>query len=207
MKKNVFLLLLGIAIVPAGCTMAPKYNRPKAPVPAECRTAPPMQEFGGDPAARTPAVSQLRWQEFFSDEKLQQIIGMALTNNRDCGLRLSMWNSPRPCTAFNELNCCPRSMPTAARPNNGFPPMSRASRTDDNRKLRGQSCVASWEIDFFGVFAASRMRPSRNIWHRTGPPQCANTSDILGGRRVSDPGRGSGEFQAAETTLEAQRAL
>ena len=77
MKKNVFLLLLGIAIVPAGCTMAPKYTRPKAPVPVEWPNGVAYQAGQRSPSAPaaipqggTPAVSQLRWQEFFSDEKL-----------------------------------------------------------------------------------------------------------------------------------------
>jgi len=78
MNKNVFLLLLGIAIVPAGCTMAPKYTRPKAPVPAEW---PNGAAYASQLSTNNYQLPD--WQEFFSDEKLQQIIGMALTNNRD----------------------------------------------------------------------------------------------------------------------------
>ncbi len=36
---------------------------------------------------------QLTWREFFTDEKLQQVIGTALTNNRD--LRVAALNVER----------------------------------------------------------------------------------------------------------------
>jgi len=92
MNKNAFLLLLGIAIVPAGCTMAPKYARPIAPVPAEWPTGVAYQ-VGQPPATNAPEATNLRWQEFFSDAKLQQVIGTALTNNRD--LRMAVLNVER----------------------------------------------------------------------------------------------------------------
>src|SRR5512139_3511632 len=90
MNKNAFLLLVGVAIVLAGCTMAPKYARPQAPVPAAWPTGPAYAQAG---TTNAPAVPELNWQEFFTDEKLRQVIGMALTNNRD--LRLAALNVER----------------------------------------------------------------------------------------------------------------
>jgi multidrug efflux system outer membrane protein len=87
MNKNVFLLLLGMALVPAGCTMAPKYTRRKR----RCRRLADRRRLPGSPGGnKCPDVSQLRWQEFFTDPKLQQVIGTALTNNRD--LRIAALN-------------------------------------------------------------------------------------------------------------------
>ena len=57
MNKNIFLLLVGIAIVPAGCTMAPKYTRPAAPVPAEWPTGPAYHETQA--ATNAPAAPEL----------------------------------------------------------------------------------------------------------------------------------------------------
>jgi outer membrane protein, multidrug efflux system len=68
MNKNIFLLLVGIVIVPAGCTMAPKYTRPKAPVPVEWPGGAAGPEIRtAIPQRGTPEASKLRWQEFFSD--------------------------------------------------------------------------------------------------------------------------------------------
>jgi multidrug efflux system outer membrane protein len=149
MKKNVFLLLLGIAIVPAGCTMAPKYTRPKAPVPAEWPNGAAYSE--AQPATNAPAVSQLKWQEFFSDEKLQQIIGMALTNNRD--LRIAALNVEQSQAMYGiqraELLPTVNANGSAIKqriPANveGFPEPMTIKNYGVNLG------VASWEIDFFG---------------------------------------------------------
>jgi multidrug efflux system outer membrane protein len=91
MNKHVFLLLVGLAIVAAGCTMAPKYARPTAPIPAEWPTG--AAYAGAQAATNAPEARDLRWREFFTDEKLRQLIGTALTNNRD--LRIAALNVER----------------------------------------------------------------------------------------------------------------
>jgi multidrug efflux system outer membrane protein len=71
-----------------GCTLAPKYTRPAAPVIAGWPTGAAYQEISTSTGA--PAALELGWREFFSDEKLRQVIETALKNNRD--LRLSALN-------------------------------------------------------------------------------------------------------------------
>jgi multidrug efflux system outer membrane protein len=72
----------------AGCTLAPKYHRPAAPI----STSWPK---GSRPSASptvTPSVpaADIGWREFFRDPRLQQLIELALTNNLD--LRVAMLN-------------------------------------------------------------------------------------------------------------------
>ena len=90
MNRPVFLLLALTAIAPIGCTMAPKYARPAAPVPAEWPSGPAYAPAG---PTNAPALADVDWQEFFTDEKLRQVIGLALTNNRD--LRVAALNVER----------------------------------------------------------------------------------------------------------------
>ena len=209
MKKNVFLLLLGIAIVPAGCTMAPKYNRPKAPVPAEW---PNGAAYAGIreaiPQRGTPAVSQLRWQEFFSDEKLQQIIGMALTNNRD--LRIAALNVEQSQAMYGiqraELLPTVNANGSATKqriPANveGFPePM-----TIENYGVN--LGVASWEIDFFGRI---RSLKDEALQKYLATEQAHRSAQILLISSVADAylilAADQENFKLAETTLEAQRS-
>jgi multidrug efflux system outer membrane protein len=160
MNKTVFLLLLGIAIVPAGCTMAPKYTRPKAPVPAEWPSAATYQVGQCSPSAPaaipqrgTPEVSQLRWQEFFSDEKLQQVIGTALTNNRD--LRIAALNVERSRAMYHIQRA--ELFPTINANGDGSKQRLPADLSGANPPKRvtverydANLGVASWEIDFFG---------------------------------------------------------
>lgn len=69
-------LLLATASL-AGCTMAPKYVRPAAPVPASW---PVGDAYLHQSEASLPAIN---YKDVFTDPRLQQLIGLALTNNRD----------------------------------------------------------------------------------------------------------------------------
>lgn len=66
----------------SACTLAPRYERPAAPVPA-------AYEGAADAATATPAAD-VAWSEFFPDPELRQLIGRALVNNRD--LRIATLN-------------------------------------------------------------------------------------------------------------------
>ncbi|WP_342616327.1 efflux transporter outer membrane subunit [Rhodoferax sp. GW822-FHT02A01] len=71
-----------VAATLAACgSMAPDYQRPAAPVPAQF---PAAAGTAGAAAADTP------WQDFFADERLQKLIRIALENNRD--LRVALLN-------------------------------------------------------------------------------------------------------------------
>ncbi|MEI7671669.1 MAG: multidrug transporter, partial [Deltaproteobacteria bacterium] len=90
---NIKWLLLAGAIVAflGGCTLVPDYMRPAAPVPADWPTGAAYQETKS--AASAPTAEGLPWREFFTDERLQKIIEIALNNNRD--LRLAALNVER----------------------------------------------------------------------------------------------------------------
>jgi outer membrane protein, multidrug efflux system len=62
----------------AGCTMIPDYERPAAPVPA----AWPQGE-AYEAGAAAEAGTAMAWREFFRDAALQELIALALDNNRD----------------------------------------------------------------------------------------------------------------------------
>ncbi len=80
--REAALALLAAAL--AGCaSMAPPYQRPAAPV------APAFPEFAA-PAAGGPVAADLPWAQFFSEPRLQQLITLALANNRD--LRIAALN-------------------------------------------------------------------------------------------------------------------
>jgi multidrug efflux system outer membrane protein len=85
MNKFVFSLALA-AMSLAGCTLAPKYQRPAAPV---AQTWP--EHFASkNRADQTNTVADIGWRGFFRDPRLQKLIELSLTNNRD--LRVAMLN-------------------------------------------------------------------------------------------------------------------
>ena len=87
MKK---LTPLALAMMLAGCmSLAPKYERPAAPV---AEAFPELAKPASAPAAQVAneAPAAIEWQRFFPDARLRGLIEQALTNNRD--LRVSIAN-------------------------------------------------------------------------------------------------------------------
>jgi multidrug efflux system outer membrane protein len=77
-------LTVTAALALSGCvSLAPKYERPAAPV------APAFDDAPANPASNE-AAARIEWQRFFADARLRQLIDLALTNNRD--LRVAILN-------------------------------------------------------------------------------------------------------------------
>jgi multidrug efflux system outer membrane protein len=84
MAQHLFFTLAAataLSAVVSGCTMAPQYGRPAAPVVAQ---------YPGLTLTNESNAADLAWQNFFADERLKQLIGLSLTNNRD--LRVAVLN-------------------------------------------------------------------------------------------------------------------
>jgi multidrug efflux system outer membrane protein len=65
-------IVVGTMMVLSACTLEPKYVRPEAPM-----SAPSAAGVDTSPAA------DVGWRDFFPDPQLQQLIGLALSTNRD----------------------------------------------------------------------------------------------------------------------------
>ncbi len=140
MTKSTLSLLL--ASVLAGCSMAPHYVRPDAPVAASY----PAEAAGGSRKA-----AELGWREFFTDARLQALIAAALDNNRD--LRTAALRIDEARALYNIQSA--DLLPTF----NGVASGSRA-RVSSVLSPTGASIVsssyqvglslASFELDFFG---------------------------------------------------------
>jgi outer membrane protein, multidrug efflux system len=78
-NRNTCFLAAALTALLCACTLEPHYDRPASPVPA-------LQ--GG--AAPGTAAADIGWREFFPDPQLQQLIALALVQNRD--LRVAALN-------------------------------------------------------------------------------------------------------------------
>ena len=207
MNRNVLLLLVGMAIVPVGCTMAPKYAQPQAPVSADWPTGAAYTETRT--ATNAPQALNLSWREFITDEKLQQVIGTALTNNRD--LRIAALNVERAramygiqrAELFPVVNATGSGtryrLPADLANNNGQP----ITASQYNANLG----VASWELDFFGRI---RSLKDQALEEYLATEQARRSAQIL---LVSSVGQAYLALAAdrenlalAETTLQAQKS-
>jgi multidrug efflux system outer membrane protein len=77
--RSTYFLAAAVATLLGACTLEPHYNRPPPPVPA----------LQGGTTGDT-AATDIGWREFFPDPQLQQLITLALTDNRD--LRVAALN-------------------------------------------------------------------------------------------------------------------
>ncbi|MCS7337895.1 MAG: efflux transporter outer membrane subunit [Verrucomicrobiae bacterium] len=133
-----------------GCTMAPKYSRPAPPVSTNWPDGAAYARVQVVPgAAVTPEVD---WREFFVDRKLQQLIELALRNNRD--LRLAVLNTEmaRAMYGVQRAELFPSAYASASgqrqRASAQLPRMPNQPRTTERYDV-GLG-LAAWEVDLFG---------------------------------------------------------
>lgn len=73
--------LAAAAVLASACSLAPRYERPAAPVAAD---------WGAGPAAAGADAADVGWRDVFADERLQALVALALEGNRD--LRVAALN-------------------------------------------------------------------------------------------------------------------
>jgi len=74
-------LLLAAAL--AGCTLAPDYQRPDAPVDAAYPTGPAYDHQPSQGQPVQGAAADVGWRDFFRDPVMQRLIELSLSGNRD----------------------------------------------------------------------------------------------------------------------------
>ena len=131
--------LLAAALL-AGCSFIPTYERPDTPVPAAYPLA--------GAAADAKAAAEIDWKDYFTDPRLQTLIGIALANNRD--LRVAMLNVEQTRAQFQIQRA--NQLPTVSA-------LANAARQPDAKGNYGNQFqvglgITAWEIDFFGRIAA-----------------------------------------------------
>jgi outer membrane protein, multidrug efflux system len=146
---------LGAAMLTlAGCTMAPRYERPAAPVanawPETTVSRPPGAD-GLTAQTSAAAAPDIGWQEFFGDARLKALIRLALENNRD--LRVVALNLEQVRAQYRIAQLA--FIPTLDA--NGNMARGRSSgdlsvtgRPQTTTTYSVSADVSSYELDFFG---------------------------------------------------------
>lgn len=116
------LLSLAVATALAGCSLAPTYERPQAPVDAAYPSG-PAYGAPGQAAAGAPAAADVGWRDFFGDPLLQELLALSLANNRD--LRVAALNVE------------------AAR-------LNPSGQAGISRSYQVGASLSTWELDLFG---------------------------------------------------------
>jgi len=163
MMKQTMLSLAAAAFL-SGCSLAPTYERPQAPV---APGFPVGAAYDGVPAAAADAVpaAQIAWRDYFADADLRQVIALALANNRD--LRVSALNIETARAQYDIQSAAllpslsanisenAQRIPGSVTGATGIGAGNGATATANgqayiSRSYSGNLALASYELDFFG---------------------------------------------------------
>jgi len=144
------LLSVSLAAALAGCSLAPTYERPDAPIDAAYPTGAAYNAAQvAAPGGR--AVADIGWRDFFGDPLLQQLIEQSLANNRD--LRVAALNVEAARAQY-------RIQRADLAPSIGVAGQNSAQRTPADLSPSGQAstshsyqvgaAMSAWELDLFG---------------------------------------------------------
>jgi len=149
MTRKPLHILAAIAVFICGCTMAPKFERPAAPVPGAWPTGEAYRE--GKPASAIPAPSETAWREVFPDEKLQKVIDLALNNSRDLRLAVLNVEKARALYGIQRAQLFPAVDAVGSGSRTRTPAdLSYSGKAGTSSQYSVTGGVISWEIDFFG---------------------------------------------------------
>lgn len=142
------LLPIAVALVLAGCSLSPDYNRPAAPVP---ETYPNASE--GMQAENAVPAADLGWRQFFHDPQLKALIEIALDNNRDLRVAIERVEESRALYGIQQSDRFPTIGAGANASIQRMPEELRAggaSAPSVSRMYQAGVGITAFELDLFG---------------------------------------------------------
>ncbi|MGB9731915.1 efflux transporter outer membrane subunit [Calditerrivibrio nitroreducens] len=147
MKKRMMVPFLFLFFL-SSCSFIPEYSKPDLPIPQKFPSDGVYANINFDNSSE---VYNLKWQEFFSDEKLKKIIELGLKNNKDLKIAAFNLESARLMYGIKRAELYPSLYGsggvTRSRVSDDFSPKGKGSPQDQYNVNFG---LAEWEIDFFG---------------------------------------------------------
>ncbi|MDQ1314858.1 MAG: outer membrane protein multidrug efflux system [Pseudomonadota bacterium] len=137
------LTLALAAALASGCTMIPSYERPAAPVAASFPNAVPA-------AAATPADA-IAWRDYFADDRLREVIALALANNRDLRVAALNIEKSRAQYRIQRADLLPAIGASGGMNAQRLPAdLSSSGEATVNRSYSATIGFSAYELDFFG---------------------------------------------------------
>ena len=207
MNRQPLFLVFGIIFLLGGCTLAPKYTPPKAPIPAEWPQGPAYK--GAEAAPGVTIVPVLRWRDFFTDARLQELIETALNNNRD--LRLAALNVERARALYGVQRAEVFPSVNAVGSGNKQRVPADLSTTGESMTMEQYGVnlgIAAWEIDFFGRIRSLKEQALEDYLATEEARRSAQIALVAEAARVYLTLAADREnLKLAQSTLETQRGV
>jgi multidrug efflux system outer membrane protein len=154
-----------VALLSGGCAVGPNYKRPAVAVPSTFRAPSPL------PPGQAASIADLKWFEVFQDEKLQELIRIALERNYDLRDAVARVEAARASLGITRSN----QFPTVAA--GGAVEFNRFSR---NGATRLPDQLLPSQNRNFGSIALELLSFEIDIWGRLRRATEAARADLLG---------------------------
>lgn len=152
MRKHSFSLALpsalAVALLATGCSLAPHYDRPAAPVAGSFPSGAAYSAEAGAKAGKV-AAADIGWRDFLGDPQLQKLVELALQNNRDLRVAVLNVQASRSQYRIERAALFPSVKATASQSDTRMP-LDLSSSPNGYSNSYNVGLSAQWEIDFFG---------------------------------------------------------
>jgi len=200
MRRFVLATLTAASSLALGsCALGPNYHRPQVPTP------PTWREI---PAAEAQSLANTAWWQLFDDPVLQELVRMALVENKDLKIAVERIEEARARYGFTKADFWPKldASATAGRLRFNSGSLIHTPEGDTSIPVEGTetaiysvSADVSWELDFFGrIRRASEAQQALFLG-----TQEARRSAVL--TLVADVARAYFELRDADLRLEIAR--
>lgn len=140
------LSVLTAALVLAGCSLAPTYERPMAPVAVQFD-----HQDSADISQDLSQLDHLGWREFFTDHYLQELIELALFNNRDLRIAVDRIDEARAQYGIAQSDRLPTfGVGGVGQVTHNPSDLRAADASSISRFYQAGVGITSFELDFFG---------------------------------------------------------
>lgn len=136
--------LLSLAVLLAGCSLIPEYQRPASPSAAQ------YPQGAIYPTQTTAAARTEDWRTLFNDPALQQLIESALLNNRDLRVAALNVEAFQAQYRIQRADLLPAVSANASESRQRLPPSVTRSKAMINSTYAASLGVSAYELDFFG---------------------------------------------------------
>ncbi|KVW94251.1 AdeC/AdeK/OprM family multidrug efflux complex outer membrane factor [Thiobacillus denitrificans] len=146
MSKLRTLTIVLAATLTSACTLIPDYQRPVAPVPATFPNATPAEA-----PALVSLADAIAWRGYFADERLREVIALALTNNRDLRVAALNIEKARAQYGIQRADLFPAIGATGSQTAQRLPgDLTRSGEAETTRQYSATVGFSAFELDFFG---------------------------------------------------------
>ncbi|EKB5678752.1 efflux transporter outer membrane subunit [Salmonella enterica] len=149
-RQSVALASLVFAVALTGCSLAPEYERPASPVNATWPASYTGEKIAADKTNLT-VTADIGWRDFFRDSLLQELITIALHNNRDLRKAALNVDAAQALYRIQRAELLPNLNASGALDVGRVPAdVSAAQTTDINRRYDLSGATTAWELDLWG---------------------------------------------------------